>query len=824
MNEDVIPEEIRKYFKYNDINFVVSIFEQYLLNDLYQSDMDSLTKLNRNVTTDLINEIKQYISEKRNIRYNCLGETRSHTSHTLILMRDFSQKKINSIEVGDEVLSYNFDTQEIEAKKVKEVFLNGVKDTYEITIDGSRKITTSELHKFLSIKKVRNGGFNYIKKNGQKIGKKYSSPKFSLPIWKEVRDLKVGDYIAVPNGINVEKSCKIDLNELKLLGFWLADGYKHKDERICFDLSKQHKIDYLKKLESQSDKDYKFRTHDNGQDLIKHSNWAKGYKFHSTKKVPDNIGAHKDYISQLIIDLSLFDKKCDTKFIPNIIKMGTRKEVIALLSGLFSGDGHIDINKGLIFNTTSKQLHEDVKICLTKIGIIYSQSLKKVQKSHHRQSYEVLIGQKSELEKLVSEFDLDEGKYHKIIEVIKSRSDKSLKKNIVINGLLYKRVNKIEYRGKQKVYDIEVEKNHNYIGNLILTHNSGKSLSMLALVNFYCVQSGLLDFAKNIEYIVCGNQVEYRGKLKDAKFGDFFLIDENFFTRSGMGANIEALQLKDYNNTIAKKNIGNIFITPETFLSVGAVLGFATYGRDSKNWLSRLLVYKFKGSHPHLVGYIVLDVGRLFMEHGCFLYKTLGGCNNNKKVKYKNIPEDLAKYSFCIPKDYDTKLIIENEENCPFYNVCTHPLCRYEKKKDSWITKSMEGTLDERTFERYKLSLNLTFELLSSVDTERNIIKYNCRNAKDMKNIVRMRIKKYTNTKLGIAEFEEVLQIIISNSNIDFTIENLHTTNIKEVKEKYFTHSEFGDYFKEKYDEYVKSLPEEEKKANEDNSDNDSTQ
>ena len=339
---------------------------------------------------------------------------------------------------------------------------------------------------------------------------------------------------------------------------------------------------------------------------------------------------------------------------------------------------------------------------------------------------------------------------------------------------------------------------------------SGKSLSMLALVNFYCIQSGLLNFAEKIEYIVCGNQVEYREKLKDAKFGDFFLIDENFFTRSGMGANLEALQLKDYNNTIAKKNIGNIFITPETFLSVGAVLGFATYGRDSKNWLSRLLVYKFKGSHPYLVGFIVLDVGRLFMEHGCFLYKYISGCNNNNQIDLNDIPKDLIEHSFCIPKEYDESLLITDNQSCPFYKFCNHPLCRYERKKDKWIKSSISGALDNRTYERYKLSLELTFELIGSVDTDRNIIKYNCRNAKDMKNIVRIRIHKFTNTKLGIAEFDEILQIIISNSNIDFVIENLHTLKNEELKEKYFTHEEFGSHFKQKYDEYVASLPVEE--------------
>lgn len=333
---------------------------------------------------------------------------------------------------------------------------------------------------------------------------------------------------------------------------------------------------------------------------------------------------------------------------------------------------------------------------------------------------------------------------------------------------------------------------------------SGKSLGMLALI-LYVYNLNNKDFSKDINYIVCGSQVEYREKLKDAKFGDFFLIDENFFTRSGLGANIEATQLKDYNNTIAKKNIHNIFITPETFLDVGAVLGFSTYGRDSENWLSRFLLYKFKGIHPHLVGYFVLDVSRLFLKFKCYIFKHIGGCNNNNKVKIKDIPQDLVKYSDCISKDINFNALEKNNV-CPFYDICKHPIRDYEKKKDSWIKKSMSGTMDNRTLERFKLSLHLTQTLIMDYNEEYKMFKYSVRNAKELKNVVKLRIHNYTNTKLGIAETEEIIEIIKSNVRLDFLVENLKNVNDKQLIEQYFNLKDYGDIIKQYYNKTYKDV------------------
>jgi len=332
----------------------------------------------------------------------------------------------------------------------------------------------------------------------------------------------------------------------------------------------------------------------------------------------------------------------------------------------------------------------------------------------------------------------------------------------------------------------------------------GKSLVGLKIMNIVFKHNNI-DFNANCAYYVCGNQIEYRQKLLNAEFGDFYLVDENFFTRAGLGANIETSQLNDYNNIIAKKNIGSAFITPKRFLNVGSVLGFASYGRDTKNWLSRFLIFKFKDDYPHLVGYVVFDIGEMFRENGCYVYKFTGGCNNTEKLKINDIPKEIIKHSWAIPKDYDKEKVVNDKSVCPFYNVCTHGLCMYEHKKDTWIDKEMTGKMDDRTQERYKLAINVLHEMFAEISETGSDykIKLLANNQKDLKNKVKVKIHKYSNVKMGIAEFDELIEMIKSLTSVSFLCETLKTINDEKLSDKIFSIENGGYIINQVYSSLV---------------------
>jgi hypothetical protein len=248
---------------------------------------------------------------------------------------------------------------------------------------------------------------------------------------------------------------------------------------------------------------------------------------------------------------------------------------------------------------------------------------------------------------------------------------------------------------------------------------SGKSLCGLNITDYILSFYDSKDF--DTKKIVCGNQKEYRQKLKDSSFGDVLQIDENAFTNVGMGSATEMLQLKDVQNIIAKKNIHTIYITPRRFLDSNSILGLSSYGKDIKNWLSRFLVYDLRKPHFNLLGYIIIDIGKIFRKYNCYCYKVLGGCTNPSKKTINEIPKENILYSTCINEHTENELLNDGK-SCPFYNVCSHPLCMYEHKKDDWINKEMCGGIDERVSERYETAVKLLKKLAYYDKLQRNYL------------------------------------------------------------------------------------------------------
>lgn len=315
---------------------------------------------------------------------------------------------------------------------------------------------------------------------------------------------------------------------------------------------------------------------------------------------------------------------------------------------------------------------------------------------------------------------------------------------------------------------------------------TGKSVSMLGVI------SVIIDYYNNTnikkkfdtEYIVCGNQKEYRQKLKDVDFGDVFQIDENAFSNVGLGSATEIQQLKDIQNIIAKKNIHTVYITPRSFLETNATLGLQTWGKDTNNWLSRFILYDLRLRTTPVLGLVIVDVGKLFTKHGCYIFKECGGCTNPKKKEINNINKDNILYSECINdniKDFiiqgmnDTQNdeyyksinIINDGKSCPFYNICNHPMSQYEKKKDSWIKREMSGGIDERTQDRYETALKLLYKI-GFINPENNKIELSTKGTKHLKIKINLYVGTITNTKFTQTEIDEIAVMINALKDLEF--------------------------------------------------------
>ena len=172
--------------------------------------------------------------------------------------------------------------------------------------------------------------------------------------------------------------------------------------------------------------------------------------------------------------------------------------------------------------------------------------------------------------------------------------------------------------------------------SIIGSTRSGKSITGLKMMdNLARIYKKPFD----TNWIVGGNQNEYRLKLMNAEEGDMFQIEENAFAQVGDGAMTERAQLLDVQNIIAKMNIHNIYITPKRFLDNNAQYGLKFYGKDTNNWVSQFLLYKLGTFNPVLLGYVTINVGSLFNDYGCFFNKMLGGCTNTRRLILKDITD-----------------------------------------------------------------------------------------------------------------------------------------------------------------------------------------
>jgi len=289
---------------------------------------------------------------------------------------------------------------------------------------------------------------------------------------------------------------------------------------------------------------------------------------------------------------------------------------------------------------------------------------------------------------------------------------------------------------------------------------SGKSLIGMKII---FVIDKLNGRTFDVEQFVCANQKVLKKKLQKTEFSFSYLVDENAFANVGAGSMTEMLQLKDINNIIAKNNNNLVYITPNVFLNTGAPYSLEYFGKDLNNWVSRFLIYDTSKGMPLLLGYVVFDIGSMFIENGCLVFKELGGCTNPKRKIESQINKELIENSECIPKNYDVKDLDDSTKSCPFYNICKSQMCKYEHIKDEWIEKEMKGGLDVRDYERLEVGFEL-FKQFYDPSTH----KLTSKNAKELRVKIKLKIPSLTSSKFTGVEMEEISILMFSLLDISF--------------------------------------------------------
>jgi intein/homing endonuclease len=257
-----------------------------------------------------------------------------------VVLADGSVRTIGKIvrdKIKTPALSLNQNSMKLEQHEVAKFWDNGVKECWQVTTRTGRTITTTANHKYLT-------------PDG----------------WKNLEDVKVGDFIAVPKSIPAFGASRVNLDEIRFLAFLLAEGGCTASQ-ITFTNTDSEIISLFE------------RTCDN-----------LGIEFTYRNKNPLYCGYHAlRQTTNLIRRLGgLEGRSSKTKFIPQWVFTAPKDQVADFLRIFFSCDGYISTtkhNQRIIGMTlANRKMLKQISHLLLRFGIVHRFS-KRVAKCNNKE-------------------------------------------------------------------------------------------------------------------------------------------------------------------------------------------------------------------------------------------------------------------------------------------------------------------------------------------------------------------------------------------------------------------------------------------------------
>ena len=323
-------------------------------------------------------------------------------------------------------------------KSIKKIVEHDIIDKNAIKIKvkkSIRPITVTDLHPFYTIRNQKLGLNHEVIRN--RLNK-----KFIAPDWIEAKDLTENDLIGFPiPKIEVDQH-RFTEEDCWLYGLMLGDGNMQYDSNNGFKIHlgshESYLINRLRKYCVDRSINYQINIEGTKTVVVVNSNVA------TPIKRRDLYAGGKKYFS------------------PELQLLPVNKS-LAILQGLMDSDGHYG-KKELLLEMTSKSVIEGVRYMLLRLGVLTS--------GYDRNR----IGTVSSYKNITTKQEticLRIPKEKIIVDYLKLTSGRSTAQ-FVWDDIIWTRVAKITpTKLSGKVYDLEVEENHNYLTEIGLVHNGG---------------------------------------------------------------------------------------------------------------------------------------------------------------------------------------------------------------------------------------------------------------------------------------------------------------------------------------------------------------
>lgn len=411
------------------------------------------------------------------------GKTGCIAGDSLIYTNNGWKKIKDADSINDLVLSFNIKTKKYEWSHFVYLRFENKSPLLKITLDNGQELVVTQDHPLLSCEMV----------------------------WKKADEFKLNEEIVFSYNLPSLNNKEISLSMARLLGFTLSDGSLNKRERRVID-SKGYTYNSNKQ---------RFRYFSINNELLTQVQHDILENFKATPQIiyPKNRCSHVNVISQQLCGTLNsfgvpFGNKSSIIQVPQIILESSPVIQREFMKALFSGDGTVSQQTYQIEYYSNSQVFLQQLSCLLHQEGIICKIREKIAKCNGKlfTSYRLYINGQENLIRFFYKI----GFYSKIKQ---ERLQKLLEKYVKQmdfkeDSYLTSKIIKIEKTYESFVYDLTVPKNHNFIANGIISHNTGKTLSV------QCVRDELLkrnNSEKNnliIQYINCKlkkvSDTEYR--------------------------------------------------------------------------------------------------------------------------------------------------------------------------------------------------------------------------------------------------------------------------------------------------------------------------
>src|SRR3989338_827328 len=315
--------------------------------------------------------------------------------------------------------------------------------------------------------------------------------------WKKADELAIDDELVLGYDLPNINNNEISLKLARLLGFIIADGSLNKKEKRRIDSNGCW-------YNSNKQRCRLFNEEDELLNLVQ-SDLSNLFKCTPSIIYPKNRCRYVNVVSQEVCQTLFnygipFGEKSFVVEIPKIILESSPLYQREFLKSLFSCDGTINRQTYQIeYYSNSRKLLQQIAYLLYQEGIC-CKIRKKIAKCNNKffYSYRLYVNGQENLLKF----------YNKIgfYGIKNQRFRDMFGKYVKDMGFCYEtykvsKIKKIEEVYEDKVYDLTVPGNHNFIANGIISHNSGKTLSAQHVANELSKRAS--NSILKIEYLNC---------------------------------------------------------------------------------------------------------------------------------------------------------------------------------------------------------------------------------------------------------------------------------------------------------------------------------